>query len=338
MRKNYFIDRKGIKNGPYTIQELNNIKIFENDLIWNNELDNWTEAKNLVELSNLIIVNPPKTKKEIIEEKTGKFNKTLQKKVLEYALKAFLIFTVITTVIAFNNTQKFMNESIQARKDYYYYFSDSILTRSIKAVFNNCTIESGEYDSELLLFFNLIMSSIFLYGLIILPLGFFYYFHEESKYKRNLNQTGYYSKDDKNDSLGEITYNDKINLKEEINPVCNEDFKWGYCDTSGKILIPHKFNASYKFINDYAIVILDEKYGMIDKLGNFLISPEYEFLEPFADGLAVARLNRKFGFIDKNNKVVYDFIYDDAESFFNGKAKVKLENKISFLVPALQSL
>lgn len=114
---------------------------------------------------------------------------------------------------------------------------------------------------------------------------------------------------------------------EEFNPVCNENQKWGYCDTLGEIIIPYLFDGAYRFNGDYAIVVVRDKYGMIDKQGEYLIKPTYEFLEPFSDGLAVARLNSKFGFIDKDDKVCIDFMYDDAEGFEQGKAKVKLKGK-----------
>ncbi len=118
---------------------------------------------------------------------------------------------------------------------------------------------------------------------------------------------------------------------EDLNPVYNENLKWGYCDTSGELIIPYLFDGAYRFIDDYAIIIVGEKYGMIDKKGNYLIKPAYEFLEPFSDGLAVARQSKKFGFINKDNNVCIDFIYDDAESFEQGKAKVKLNGKVTFI-------
>jgi hypothetical protein len=118
---------------------------------------------------------------------------------------------------------------------------------------------------------------------------------------------------------------------DELNPICNENSKWGYCNSSGEIIISQKFDSAYKFMGEYAIVIIAEKYGMIDKNENFIIEPIYEYLEPFYEGLALARLNRKFGFIDKENTVCIDFIYDDADSFIFGKAKVKINDKVSFL-------
>ena len=118
---------------------------------------------------------------------------------------------------------------------------------------------------------------------------------------------------------------------EELNPICNDNNKCGYCNSSGEIIIPYKFDGTHRFNDDYAIVLIGDKYGMIDTKGKFIINPIYEFLEPFSEGLALVRLNRKFGFIDKNNKVVFDFIYDDADSFLQGKAKVKIKGKTSFL-------
>lgn len=118
---------------------------------------------------------------------------------------------------------------------------------------------------------------------------------------------------------------------DDINPVCNDNLKWGYCNSSGEIIIPYKYDAAYRFINEYAIVVMADKYGLIDKEGNYVIRPSYEFLEPFSEGLALARKNRKFGFIDKDNNICFDFVYDYADSFESGKAKVKINGNLSFI-------
>lgn len=140
----------------------------------------------------------------------------------------------------------------------------------------------------------------------------------DNKYIRYILQT--------NEEINNVTV-----YTEDFNPVCNDNLKWGYCDKSGDLKIPYLFDGAYRFIGNYAIVIIGNKYGMIDKEGNYLIKPNYEFLEPFFEGLAVARKSKKFGFIDKDNNVSIDFIYDDADGFEKGKAKVKLNGVVKFI-------
>lgn len=136
--------------------------------------------------------------------------------------------------------------------------------------------------------------------------------------------------------LHRSTYEDGIPvLTDELNPVVNDQSKWGYSSCSGTLLIPFEFDTAYRFVEGFAIVIISNRWGMIDKTGIFKIPPKYEFLEAFSEGLALARLNRKFGFIDKDDNVCIDFIYDDAESFESGRAKVK-KNGETFLLPRNQ--
>src|SRR5690606_40611915 len=68
---------------------------------------------------------------------------------------------------------------------------------------------------------------------------------------------------------------------------------WGFVDTTGKEIIPVKYEAGIRF-------------------------PQ------FAEGLVALKLNGKYGFVDKTGKEVIPFQYELAESFKDGKAKVFL--------------
>jgi hypothetical protein len=60
--------------------------------------------------------------------------------------------------------------------------------------------------------------------------------------------------------------------------------KWGYCDSSGKIIITPKFSYCNDFVGDLAVACTishdDEQLsGIIDKQGNWVIPPKYQWIQ-----------------------------------------------------------
>lgn len=83
------------------------------------------------------------------------------------------------------------------------------------------------------------------------------------------------------------------------------------------------------------------KWGFADSTGKVLIPCKYEWVEPFYEGVAAAGLNGKCGYINKNGSVAIPFQYDEGERFSRGLAqivfngKTGLSNKAgNFVVPA----
>lgn len=60
----YFIEENNEKAGPFSFDELAQKRIPESTLIWRNGLDNWIPAKQLQEISEFVIYNPPPFPKE----------------------------------------------------------------------------------------------------------------------------------------------------------------------------------------------------------------------------------------------------------------------------------
>jgi hypothetical protein len=58
-----------------------------------------------------------------------------------------------------------------------------------------------------------------------------------------------------------------------------------------------------------------EKFGFIDTTGKIIVPPIYDAELPFSQGLAAVKHNDKWGFIDKTGKEVIPFIFHDASSF-----------------------
>lgn len=105
--------------------------------------------------------------------------------------------------------------------------------------------------------------------------------------------------------------------------------KWGYKNSSGKVVIPAKYDYAEDFSEGFAAVGLQNlggriTMGFINTVGKAITPMKYEYVEKFSEGLALVKLNDKYGFIDKTGKEFIPLKYDSAESFENGKALVEL--------------
>ena len=124
-------------------------------------------------------------------------------------------------------------------------------------------------------------------------------------------------------------------LDKDLNPVKNEDSKYGYMNKEGILIIPYKYDRAYDFSEGLALVYSIKNkfyyYGYVDEQGNEVIPLQYEYGESFSQGLALVRKNKKFGFINKKGETVIPFIFDDADSFENDEARVKIINRQFFI-------
>ena len=93
--------------------------------------------------------------------------------------------------------------------------------------------------------------------------------------------------------------------------------KWGYIDSAGRIVIKLQFDWAEEFSEGLAAVSVDFEWGYIDRTGKWVIAPQFSVGRPFSDGLALVGVpvNGKVGFppgpvkhvfIDKTGKVVID--------------------------------
>jgi uncharacterized protein YchJ len=111
------------------------------------------------------------------------------------------------------------------------------------------------------------------------------------------------------------------------------DGKMGYVDSTGKVVIPRKYNEARAFHDGLAAVLLHGKYGFIDKTGAEVIPPtlKYKSVGDFHDGLAwvcvsIAFLNPKehlYIYIDKKGKKIIPDKYREVNDFYNGLASVR---------------
>ena len=107
--------------------------------------------------------------------------------------------------------------------------------------------------------------------------------------------------------------------------------KYGFIDTTGKIVIPPKFVRAERFSEGMAMV-KDEQNGMgyINKSAEFTIIPNASRITEFSEGLAlVVTIFGKSGFIDKTGKIAIPPLDYKGKYSFPGKFS---EGMASFLV------
>lgn len=104
--------------------------------------------------------------------------------------------------------------------------------------------------------------------------------------------------------------------------------KFGFINSSGKIIIPFNFDASLDFsegICGVAKLMGTEdstfyEWTFIDKTGKQVINSVFEEVHEFKMGLASVKSNGKFGWIDKSGKFVFGNDFDECKSFSEGFA------------------
>lgn len=99
--------------------------------------------------------------------------------------------------------------------------------------------------------------------------------------------------------------------------------RWGFVDTSGKLVIAPQFDAVNDFSEGVAAVQVNEKWGVIDRQGKWIVQPTLLALEPFSHGLASAHLDGKDGYIDRAGKWVLAPQFDSAGPFSATTAVVR---------------
>ncbi len=130
------------------------------------------------------------------------------------------------------------------------------------------------------------------------------------------------------DGIG-VLFNHDFN--EELVLVGNDEFKCGYIDKVGEVVVPLIYSSAHPFCEGLGAVRKNGKWGFVDKLGNEVIHLIYSDVYDFSEGFAAVKLDGKWGFIDKTNKEVIPCIYNNVYSFSEGLSAVKIGHKWGFI-------
>ena len=90
-----------------------------------------------------------------------------------------------------------------------------------------------------------------------------------------------------------------------------KDYKMGYIDKKGKIVIPFQYKYGYPFSEGLAAVMFpSKKWGFIDHEGNEVFQQRYDRVGDFKHGIAPVELDFKLGFINKEGEIIIPCIFD----------------------------
>ena len=90
-----------------------------------------------------------------------------------------------------------------------------------------------------------------------------------------------------------------------------KDYKMGYIDKKGKIVIPFQYKYGYPFSEGLAAVMFpSKKWGFIDHEGNEVFQQRYDRVGDFKYGIAPVELDFKLGFINKEGEIIIPCIFD----------------------------
>lgn len=108
--------------------------------------------------------------------------------------------------------------------------------------------------------------------------------------------------------------------------------KWGYINTSGKIIIAPKYDYVTAFNDDIATAKVGKQWYIINKQGaeTAVNIPNLKNLRDFVNGYAIFdNMDKKFGYINAKGEVVIEPTFTSVGDFYNGMAWAKNDQKMS---------
>ena len=106
--------------------------------------------------------------------------------------------------------------------------------------------------------------------------------------------------------------------------------KWGYLNTSDKIIVNPTFEFAGDFINGFAIVSKNKKQGLIDREGTVKLTLSYDSIKRLNNKLTLQH-NGKLGLAQADGKILIEPRYDELKLLSNNQVMVKLHNKYGVL-------
>lgn len=127
------------------------------------------------------------------------------------------------------------------------------------------------------------------------------------------------------------------------------DNKYGFIDTTGKEVVPLKYDEASSFYRERASIALNKgkrtviddrtdksvketvrKYGVINTGGKQIVPVKYEQVVLFQNTEIAVKRNGKYGLLDKKGKKLLPVMYEDISYFSEGLCAVKLDGQWGF--------
>jgi len=84
-----------------------------------------------------------------------------------------------------------------------------------------------------------------------------------------------------------------------------ENEKWGFVDSTGKVVIQYQYEEAGSFNENLAAVKLEGKFGFINKTGITVIKPQFEEADHFINGLSLVEISNTVGLIDQRGNWIF---------------------------------
>src|SRR5215831_7728385 len=116
-----------------------------------------------------------------------------------------------------------------------------------------------------------------------------------------------------------------------VTGLASAEEKYGYVDTTGKLVIPPLFRSAEPFSEGLAAIQTETggKWGYIDKTGTVVIPPMFATGDSFKAGRAAVQteMDGKWGYINRTGKLVATPQFEEVGSFIDGLAVVAVATK-----------
>jgi len=114
--------------------------------------------------------------------------------------------------------------------------------------------------------------------------------------------------------------------------------QWGYADPKVKLQIPYQYDYAYPFIDDRAIVVLENQYGIIDMKGEWVATPNFEDIKQVSSKLFIIKKNGLFGLMNSSGEIQLPAMYRRYLTLDNDMIQLEAEDEISYFVVSKQQL
>lgn len=133
------------------------------------------------------------------------------------------------------------------------------------------------------------------------------------------------------------------------------EYKYGYIDKTGKLIVPYIYDSASGFSEGFAIVgngsrdtmfdiMTNYKYGVIDKMGKEVIPLVYDDISDFnSDGFAIAQKDGKYSILEivkpPNGAILGNVLNSDVKTYINDERIpcYNIKNKAVVLVADLKN-
>lgn len=107
-----------------------------------------------------------------------------------------------------------------------------------------------------------------------------------------------------------------------------KNWKSGFINKSGQLVIPCKYQDASHFSNGVVKVKYNNKYGFINKQGETVIPFKFDNVDDFSNGMAKLTQNEKVGFINLKGNIIIPCNYEDGARFNSqGVTKIRKNGK-----------